>query len=77
MSKNTSLALILIVLWTSTITFLLYSIDAHLHYRSLSWAIPIGIVVLAIHMVNMTIFFKICGKSVYSWNNYKVTGGSS
>ena len=77
MSKNTSLALILIVLWTSTIAFLLYSIDAHLHYRSLSWAIFLGIMTLTTHMVNMTIFFKICGKSVYSWNNYKVTGESS
>ena len=77
MSKNAYLALFLIVLWTSIITFLLYSIDAHLHYRSLSWAILIGMVVLVIHMVNMTIFFKICGKSVYSWNNYKVTGENS
>ena len=77
MSKNTSLALILMVLWTTTITFMLYSMDAHLHYRTLSWAILIGIVVLAAHMVNMIIFFKISGKSVYSWNKYKVTGESS
>ena len=76
MSKNTSLALTLVVLWTSTIIIMLYSIDAHLHYRSLSWAILIGIMTLAAHMGNMIIFFKISGKSVYSWNKYKVNGES-
>jgi uncharacterized membrane protein (DUF485 family) len=71
MRQSTFLALLLVSLWTSLIAFALYSFDAHLHYRELSWAIPIGLVLIITHMVNMTIYFKVRGNKPYSWDKYK------
>jgi uncharacterized membrane protein (DUF485 family) len=71
MKQSTFLALLLVSLWTSLIAFALYSFNAHLHYRELTWAIPIGLVLIITHMVNMTIYFKVRGNKPYSWNKYK------
>jgi len=71
MRQSTFLALLLVSLWTSLIAFALYSFDAHLHYRELTWAIPIGLVLIITHMVNMTIYFKVRGNKPYSWDKYK------
>jgi len=42
-----------------------------LHYRELTWAIPIGLVLIITHMVNMTIYFKVRDNKPYSWDKYK------
>ena len=77
MRQSTLLALLLVSLWTSLIAFALYSFDAHLHYRELTWTIPIGLVLIITHMVNMTIYFRVRGNKPYSWNKYKKQFDSS
>ena len=54
-------------LWTLTIGIILYSIEAHLHFREILWALSLSLILLVTHMVNMIIYFKIAGNDPYKW----------
>ena len=72
----TILAFLLILLWTGSISFVLYITDAHLHYQEIYWAIAIGFSLIITHMVNMAIYFKVRGNKPYLWQKYKRKGSS-
>jgi hypothetical protein len=60
-------AILIMSIWTSIVGFILYTIEAHLHFREIIWAIAIGVILLITHMVNMALYFKIAGKEPYLW----------
>jgi len=60
-------AILVMSIWTSTIGFILYTLEAHLLFREIHWAIAIGVILLITHMVNMTLYFKIAVKEPYQW----------
>ncbi|MEM7762639.1 MAG: hypothetical protein AAF290_01040 [Pseudomonadota bacterium] len=64
---NSLKAFALMAAWTTFIAVVLYSLGAHLHYRDVFWALGIAAVVLAAHMVNMLIYFKVAGNTPYKW----------
>ena len=74
MKKSTLLVILLVSIWTSAVGVGLYSFDAHLHYRDLVWAIPIGLTLLITHMVSMTLYFKVRGDEPFKWHKYKTIG---
>lgn len=59
----------LMAIWTIVVGFVLYSLEAHLHYREFSWALGIAAALLVTHMVNMIIYFKVAGQTPYKWFN--------
>ncbi len=60
-------AFFLMGLLTSLVALLLYSLDAHIHYRDLTWALVVSIVLLSTHVCNMAIYFVIAGDKPYKW----------
>lgn len=60
-------ALIAMGIWTLTIGYILYSLDAHLHYREIKWAFILSIVLLSTHMINLVIYFRVAGNDPYRW----------
>lgn len=60
-------AILIMSIWTSIVGFILYTIEAHSHFREIIWAIAIGVILLITHMVNMALYFKIAGKEPYLW----------
>ena len=62
-------AFLLMALLTGTVALLLYSLDAHLYYRDLAWAVVLSVVLLATHVGNMAIYFVVAGKKPYKWFN--------
>ena len=60
-------AFFLMGLLTSTVAASLYLLDAHLYYRELAWALGLSIVLLATHLANMVIYFRIAGDKPYKW----------
>lgn len=60
-------AILIMSIWTSIVGFILYTIEAHLHFREIIWAVAIGVILLITHMVNMALYFKIAGKEPYLW----------
>ena len=74
MKTSVFLAFSLVSIWTSLVGVSLYSLDAHLHYRELGWAVSIGLILLITHMVNMTLYFKIRGDEPFKWHKYKTIG---
>ena len=60
-------AILIMSIWTSIVGFILYTVEAHLHFREIIWAIAIGVILLITHMVNMALYFKIAGKEPYLW----------
>lgn len=57
----------LMLVWTATVGFVLYLLQAHVHYREIPWALGIATVALITHMVNMIIYFKVAGDAPYKW----------
>jgi len=60
-------AFIFMSIWTALIGFLLYSVQAHLHFREITWALGIALILLVTHMINMVIYFKVAGNTPYKW----------
>lgn len=60
-------AFALMGVWTVSVGAVLYFFQAHLHYREVLWAAGIAVVVLAVHMVNMAIYFRVAGDTPYQW----------
>lgn len=60
-------AILIMSIWTSIVGFILYTIEAHLYFREIIWAVAIGVILLITHMVNMALYFKIAGKEPYLW----------
>jgi|TARA_B110000914_G_scaffold49481_1_gene42287 hypothetical protein len=60
-------AILIMSIWTSIVGFILYTVEAHLHFREIIWAVAIGVILLITHMVNMALYFKIAGKEPYLW----------
>jgi len=54
-------------IWTTLIFFVLYYLGAHLHFREITWALGLSVVLLGTHMVNMVIYFKVAGNTPYQW----------
>ncbi len=54
-------------IWTALIGFLLFSAQAHLHFREIVWALGLSIILLITHMINMLIYFKVAGNTPYKW----------
>jgi len=54
-------------IWTVSVFVLLYILQAHLHYREITWALGLSLVLLITHMVNMVIYFKVAGNAPYRW----------
>lgn len=54
-------------IWTALIGFLLFSVQAHLHFREIAWALGLSIILLITHMINMLIYFKVAGNTPYKW----------
>lgn len=52
---------------TATVAVVLYLVQAHVHFRELPWALGITLVVLATHMANMAIYFRVAGDKPYRW----------
>ena len=62
-------AFLLMALLTGLVGLVLYSLDAHLHYRNFVWASVLSVVLLATHVGNMAIYFVIANKKPYKWFN--------
>ena len=60
-------AIIVMVMWTAISGYGLFIIGAHEHFRNPIWAISIGIALLAIHLINMALYFKIAGERPFEW----------
>jgi hypothetical protein len=60
-------AILIMSIWTLIVGFILYTVEAHLHFREIIWAVAIGVILLITHMVNMALYFKIAGKEPYLW----------
>ena len=60
-------AIVFMSIWTLSIIYVLYLLEAHLHYQNVLTAGLIGFVLLITHMINMVLYFKIAGKSPYKW----------
>ena len=60
-------ALVVMVIWTAIAFYGLVAIGAHEHYRNPLWAVGIGIALLVVHMINMSLYFKIAGERPFEW----------
>jgi hypothetical protein len=60
-------AILIMSIWTLIVGFILHTVEAHLHFREIIWAVAIGVILLITHMVNMALYFKIAGKEPYLW----------
>jgi hypothetical protein len=60
-------AIVFMSIWTLSIIYVLYLLEAHLHYQNVFAAVLIGFVLLVTHMINMVLYFKIAGKTPYKW----------
>ena len=60
-------AIFAMIIWTAFSVFVLYLLDAHIHYREIIWAVATSISLLIVHMINMIIYFTITGKEPYKW----------
>jgi len=60
-------AICAMIIWTAFSVFVLYLLDAHIHYREIIWALATSISLLIVHMINMIIYFTITGKEPYKW----------
>jgi O-antigen/teichoic acid export membrane protein len=67
---NNIKAFLIMGVWTVTIGFILYSFEAHLHYREILWALSLSVILLATHMINMVIYFKVTRNNPYKWFNF-------
>lgn len=59
-------AIIVMTIWTAITGYGLYALGAHEHFRTI-WVLGTGLALLAIHMVNMLIYFKIAGERPFEW----------
>ena len=53
--------------WTSVVILVLYLINAHNYYHQFGWAVLIGFILLATHVINMVLYINIAGKTTYRW----------
>lgn len=60
-------AFALMGLWSAFVISVLYLLEAHLHYRDVLWALGTAIAVLAAHMINMAIYFRVAGDTPFQW----------
>jgi hypothetical protein len=75
MKKKSFLALILILIFSSLIFYGLYYFNIYQNFRDPKYALLSGLIILATHLVNMSIYFSIAGNTPYSWNKYKKNQG--
>ena len=60
-------AFTIIGLTTASVGAVLFTLDAHLNYRNILWAVAISATLLITHVINMAVYFKVAGEEPYKW----------
>ena len=61
------LALLAIIVFTSAVGFVLYSIGVGEHHTDVVWALGTSIVFLVTLLIDVWMFFAIAGEEAYQW----------
>lgn len=64
---KTPLALLSIIIFTSIVGFILYSIGVGDHHADPLWALGTSIAFLTVLLIDVWMFFAIAGEEAYSW----------
>jgi hypothetical protein len=64
---KTTLALLAIIVFTSAVGFVLYSIGVGEHHTDVVWALGTSIVFLVTLLIDVWMFFAIAGEEAYQW----------